>query len=126
MAQGRRRHLAETAIVLALAAIGIAIFAFGAPSLARDVIGTAIASCAGVLAVSLAFYEVGRGEDEARAAGWHGPYDRAAEDDAHAAGTHGPYDGADADAPPPAEEHLRRRPAERSPRRALPRRRGHG
>lgn len=126
MAQGRRRHLAETAIVLVIAAIGIAIFAIGGPSLARDVIGTAIASCAGVLAVSLAFYEVGRGEDEARAAGWHGPYDRAAEDDAHAAGAHGPCGGAGADEPPPAEEHLRRRPADRSARRPPPRRRGHG
>lgn len=109
MAQGRRRHILETAIVLVLAATGIAIFAIGEQSVARDVIGTAVASCAGVLAVSLAFYEVGRGEDEARAAGWHGPYDREPQDDEP-----------EPHRPPPHEDPVRPR------RRALGRRRGHG
>ena len=110
MAQGRRRHLVETAIVVVLAAIGIAIFAIGDQSVARDVIGTAIASCAGVLAVSLAFYEVGRGEDEARAAGWRGPYDREPTEPA----------APEPHRPPPHEDPVRPR------HRALPRRRGDG
>jgi hypothetical protein len=76
MAYGPRRHRIELAVVTAIAAVAIALFAVGGDSVAVTVAASAIASCAGVLGISLVFYEIGRGEDEARAQGWRSPYDR--------------------------------------------------
>jgi hypothetical protein len=63
-----RRRLGEAALVLALLAAGALVYGLAGDGELALAVGSALMGIAGVVAVSAVFYEVGRGEDQERAA----------------------------------------------------------
>jgi hypothetical protein len=72
----RRRRRLECAAVAALLVAGAIVLALAGDSDAANTVGYVVFGLAGVVAISLVFYEIGLGEDRDRARGWRGPYDR--------------------------------------------------
>lgn len=77
LADGRRRRRRRETVGVAIPTVaGSIVLAVAGGSVALTVVATMLLGIAGVLIVALFFYEIGVGEDEDRASGWRGPYDR--------------------------------------------------
>jgi hypothetical protein len=61
-----RSFLVKAGVLLGFIVVGIAILTFGGHGDATVIVGGTIEGLAGILLISLLFYEVGRSEDRAR------------------------------------------------------------
>jgi hypothetical protein len=72
----RRARVRRALPIVVLTIAGAILLGVAGGSTALKAVGLFTLGVAGVLAVSLVFYEIGLGEDRDRAGGWRGPYDR--------------------------------------------------